>query len=134
MTIWGRFVLVSVGYVAAQGFWLANELAIRGNPLVDPPCVQRPALPIPAMIVEAALREGINPWPVLWLAWEESKYIPELVSNGNYGVFQLNRCCFPENVRLSVPLNIAAGVGYYAEKLRKHRSWARARAGYRSGN
>ena len=133
MTIWGRFVLVSVGYVAAQGFWLANELAIRGNPLVDPPCVQHPALDIPMQIVAEAIANNIPPHRLLWLAWEESRYT-EQPTGANLGPLQINRHSWPQVVRMTTQERIQFGARLYARWHRQTGSWADALRIYRTGH
>jgi len=133
MTILGKFVFLCSAYNIAQGLWLADHLAIRGNPLVDPPCVQRPALPIPAMIVEAALREGIPPHRLLWLAWEESRYT-EQPTGANLGPLQINRHSWPQVVRMNTQERIQFGARLYARWHRQTGSWADALRIYRTGH
>jgi hypothetical protein len=133
MTIWGKFVLVCVSYSVAQVYLLGEKLAIRGNPLVDPPCVRRPALDIPNQLVMAALREGIPPHRLLWLAWEESTYT-EQPTGANLGPLQVNKLAWPQVVRMTTQERIQFGAHLFARWYHRTGSWKDAVRIFRTGH
>lgn len=133
MTLWSKFVLACSAYIISQGFWLADRLSIRGNPLVDPPCVQRPALDIPNQLVRTAMEHGIPPHRLLWLAWEESRYT-EQPTGAFLGPLQISRVAWPQVVRMNTQERIQFGARLYARWHRQTGSWSDALRIYRTGH
>lgn len=96
-----------------------------------------PPLTIPQLIIRAASREGLDPLFALRVAYRESKFHPEVVSEaGAIGVMQL----MPLTIKVmgvqdpfDPQQNIGAGVAYLASLVERYGSESKADCVYGFG-